>query len=89
MKLKSAIATFLVILTGTCIVPFLTPYMEGDNKSTNVSVQKPQIETNQTTNTTQIATNKVDRALDNNKPAQNMDWFIQGSNYIWDGWKIK
>lgn len=39
MKLKSAIATFLVILTGTCIVPFLTPYMEeGDNKHPNVVV---------------------------------------------------
>jgi len=89
MKLKSAIATFLVILTGTCIVPFLTPYREGDSKS-NVSDQKPQIETNQATNATSIATNKIDRALDNNnKPAQNMDWFIQGSNYIWDEWKIK
>lgn len=30
-----------------------------------------------------IQTNQVDRA------GQNVDWFKNTSNYIWDGWKIK
>lgn len=34
----------------------------------------------------QEQTNSVDRAKNSQ---YNLDWFKQGSNYIWDGWKIK
>ena len=35
------------------------------------------------TNSVFSATNQVERA------GQNLDWFKNTSNYIWDGWKIK
>ena len=83
MKFKSTIATFIALVAGTCLLTFLNPSSEKIETKQEVT---PIVQTE--TNSTVNATNETDRAL-NNKPAQNMDWFIQGSNYIWDGWKIK
>jgi hypothetical protein len=85
MKLKSAIATFIAILAGTCIIPFLNTYTPQTEIEENKPAITVQVETNAATNVTFNATN----ALDRGKTSVNVDWFKDGSNYIWDGWKIK
>ena len=44
----------------------------------------------------QVQTNKVEVVVDDgemytNRPVvnQNLDWFKDNSDYIWDGWKLK
>jgi len=71
--MKLKTTTFAAILCFA-ILPFL-----GGGCTEEIQKQDP-VEQHQS------CTNNIgERATQN----QNLDWFKQGSTYIWDGWKIK
>ena len=80
MKVKISLYAALFLAIGSCIAPFLDiPTRENGANSEKVEVQ-----TVASTNSVPFSTNLSERA---NMP--DLDWFKNGSNYIWDDWKIK
>ena len=79
MDWKTSFMAFLCVVAGACVIPFVSiddGKIEPDKVETVVVVQE-----NVATN---LFTNVLERV---NQP--NTGWFIDSSNYIWDGWKIK
>lgn len=81
MDWKTSFLAFMCLIAGACFIPFATQDGETSKPEEPVPVV---IQTDYNVSQTNCFTNVLDRA---NKP--NTGWFIDNSNYIWDGWKIK
>lgn len=78
MDWKTSFMAFLCVVAGACVIPFVSI---DDGKLEQDKVETVVVQENVATN---LFTNVLERV---NQP--NTGWFIDSSNYIWDGWKIK
>ena len=78
MDWKTSFMAFLCVVAGACVIPFVSI---DDGKIEPDKVETVVVQENVATN---LFTNVLERV---NQP--NTGWFIDSSNYIWDGWKIK
>lgn len=83
MDWKISITSFFLVVACACTIPFMQDMDKfecGTTTQTNV-VQVVDVQTNAIDNA--ASTNATERGN------QNLNWFKDNSNYIWDGWKIK
>lgn len=81
MDWKTSFMAFLCVVAGACVIPFVSI---DDGKIEPDKVEPVKVVAAPENTTTNLFTNALERV---NQP--NTGWFIDSSNYIWDGWKIK
>lgn len=72
-----------ILSLAVVIAAVIIPTQFQDKQKKVEPEPTPIVQVCDTTNSVFSATNQVERA------GQNLDWFKNSSNYIWDDWKIK
>ena len=84
MDWKISIVSFFAVVSAICVIPFIN--IEEPDKA---YVQQ---QTNMVQYVEMPTTNSIPNCQTNNQErgsGENLDWFKNSSQYIWDGWKIK
>ena len=85
MDWKMSIISFLLVVAGACVIPFM---QVPDGELVDAKTNEVQVIVHQTVTTTNLAEAAVTNIFDRqNTP--NVDWFKDNSTFIWDSWKLK